>query len=91
MRLPFFDAHLHVIDARFPVLANDGYLQPAFTAEDYLQRTAHLDVVGGAVVSGSFQAFDQDCLLDALARLGPGFVCLAQLPGTDRLPQERDL
>jgi predicted TIM-barrel fold metal-dependent hydrolase len=37
-------------------------------------------VIGGAVVSGSFQAFDQSYLLDALERLGPGFVGVTQLP-----------
>jgi predicted TIM-barrel fold metal-dependent hydrolase len=41
-----------------------------------------VDVVGGAVVSGSFQGFDQTFLLDALARLGPGFVGVTQLPPT---------
>jgi hypothetical protein len=34
---------------------------------------------GGAVVAGSFQGFDQTYLLDALARLGPGFVGVTQL------------
>jgi len=34
------------------------------------------------VVSGSFQAFDQSYLLDALARLGPGFDGVTQLPAT---------
>jgi Amidohydrolase len=31
-------------------------------------------------VSASFQGFDQTCLLDALDRLGPGFVGVTQLP-----------
>ena len=55
---PFFDAHLHIIDPRFPLVPNGGYIPPAFTVEDYLARTTHLGVVGGAVVSGSFQGFD---------------------------------
>ena len=81
-RAPLFDAHLHVIDPRFPLVPNDGYLPEAFTVEDYRTRTASLGVVGGAVVSGSFQAFDQTYLLDALARLGSGFVGVTQLPAT---------
>ena len=80
--LPLFDAHLHVIDPRFPLVANQGYLPPAFTVPDYLDRTAHLGIVGGAVVSGSFQAFDSTYLVDALERLGPTFVGVAQLPAT---------
>jgi hypothetical protein len=73
-RRPFFDAHFHVIDSRFPLYENDGFLPAEFTVAQYRARTAALGVVGGAVVSGSFQRFDQDYLLDALARLGPGFV-----------------
>jgi predicted TIM-barrel fold metal-dependent hydrolase len=41
-----------------------------------------VEIVGGAVVSGSFQGFDQTYLLDALERLGPSFVGVTQLPPT---------
>ncbi|MFE5711076.1 amidohydrolase family protein [Streptomyces sp. NPDC056501] len=77
---PLFDAHLHIVDPRFPLLANDGYLPPAFTVERYRERVAGLSVHGGAVVSGSFQGFDQEYLRDALAALGPGFVGVTQVP-----------
>jgi predicted TIM-barrel fold metal-dependent hydrolase len=50
--------------------------------EDYLSRTSKLNLTGGAVVSGSFQGFDQGYLLDALKRLGPSFVGVTQLPAT---------
>jgi predicted TIM-barrel fold metal-dependent hydrolase len=75
-----FDSHLHVIDPRFPLVANRGYLPPPFTVEDYRRHTAALGITGGAVVSGSFQAFDQTYLVDALARLGDAFVGVTQLP-----------
>lgn len=75
-----FDSHLHIIDSRFPLLANQGYLPEAFTVQDYLSRTADYTLIGGAVVSGSFQAFDQSYLLAALAELGPSFVGVTQLP-----------
>ena len=77
--LPVFDAHLHVVDPAFPLVPNDGYLPPAFTVDDYRTAVAGLDVVGGAVVSGSFQAFDTTYLVDALARLGTGFVGVTNL------------
>jgi hypothetical protein len=48
---------------------------------DYRAATAGLGITGGAVVSGSFQGFDQSYLRDALERLGPGFVGVTQLPG----------
>lgn len=79
-----FDVHLHIIDPRFPLVANRGYRPDAFTGGDYLDRMAGfgLEVAGGAVVSGSFQKFDQSYLVDALPRLGPGFVGVTQLPVT---------
>lgn len=45
-------------------------------------RTRELGVVGGAVVSGSFQGFDQTYLIAALKRLGEGFVGVTQLPAS---------
>jgi predicted TIM-barrel fold metal-dependent hydrolase len=114
-----FDAHFHVIDPRFPLVASQGYVPARFTVADYRTRTAGLEgagtgtatvadhrvrtarlhdvdaapaagpdrsgrsprlaITGGAVVAGSFQGLDQRWLLDALARLGPGFAGVAQL------------
>jgi predicted TIM-barrel fold metal-dependent hydrolase len=77
-----FDSHFHIIDRRFPLLPNNGYLPDDFTCADYLARTGNYDLAGGAIVSGSFQAFDQGYLLDALEKLGPRFVGVTQLPAT---------
>ena len=77
-----FDAHFHVIDPRFPLVANKGYLPERYTLNDYHERLAGYKLCGGAVISGSFQAFDQDYIVDALSRLGPGFVGVTQLPVT---------
>lgn len=74
-----FDSHLHIVDPRFPLIPNQGYLPEAFTVADYRAAVDGLGVRGGAVVSGSFQGFDQTYLLDALASLGPGFVGVTQL------------
>jgi predicted TIM-barrel fold metal-dependent hydrolase len=86
MKLPIdsllFDAHLHIIDRRFPLVENQGYLPDEFTVENYLARMEEYQLVGGAVVSGSFQAFDQSYLLAALAKLGPTFVGVTQVPAT---------
>lgn len=82
MSVPIFDAHLHIIDPRFPLVTNQGYRPPPFTVAEYRARVRRWRVVGGAVVSGSFQGYDQTYLRDALARLGPGFVGVTQLPPT---------
>lgn len=75
-----FDAHLHIIDPRFPLRANQGYLPKQFTCHDYLERVQRWNVRGGAVVSGSFQGDDQDYLRAALKQLGPTFAGVTQLP-----------
>ncbi|MFF8835456.1 amidohydrolase family protein [Streptomyces sp. NPDC015130] len=77
-----FDAHLHIVDPRFPLIPNEGYLPPAFTVGQYRERVSGLGVLGGAVVSGSFQGFDQEYLRAALAALGPSFVGVTQLPAS---------
>jgi len=77
-----FDSHLHIIDRRFPLVANQGYLPDEFTCADYQARAAELGIVGGAVVSGSFQALDQTYLTAALQTLGPAFVGVTQLPAS---------
>lgn len=77
---PLFDSHFHIIDPRFPLVPNQGFLPEVFTCADYLQRMQAYDLQGGAIVSGSFQAFDQSYLLHALKMLGAGFVGVTQVP-----------
>jgi predicted TIM-barrel fold metal-dependent hydrolase len=81
-RFPLFDSHFHIIDRRFPLVPNNGYLPDDLTCSDYRAQLAQYDLRGGAIVSGSFQAFDQSYLLDALHTLGPQFVGVTQLPAT---------
>jgi predicted TIM-barrel fold metal-dependent hydrolase len=75
-----FDSHCHIIDHRFPIVANQGYTPPNFPLEDYLAQARPLGVVAGAVVSGSFQANDQTYLEDVLPKLGAGWVGVTQIP-----------
>ncbi|RFS21358.1 2-pyrone-4,6-dicarboxylate hydrolase [Chitinophaga silvatica] len=79
---PIFDSHLHIIDDQFPLQSNQGYLPPKFTVTDYKQQTANLNIKGGAIVSGSFQGFDQEYLKAALTELGSGFVGVTQIPAS---------
>lgn len=74
-----FDSHLHIIDPRFPLFKNQGFLPSPFPVESYLQATSQYELIGGAVVSGSFQEQDQSYLLDALPKLGRNFVGVTQL------------
>lgn len=89
--MALFDAHLHIIDPRFPTVANDGFTPEPFTVQDYRERTAPLGVTGGAVVAASYQGTDQEHLLAALREMGPTFVGVAQLPPDTSDSQLRDL
>ena len=81
-KFELFDSHFHIIDKQFPLVSNNGYIPDQFTCKDYLERTAAYRLCGGAIVSGSFQHFDQSYLLDALKKLGPSFIGVTQLPAT---------
>lgn len=74
-----FDAHFHIIDPHFPLVANEGYTPPPLALADYRAAAEPLGIAGGAVVAGSFHAFDQTWLLAALKALGPGWVGVAQV------------
>ncbi|MGE8034059.1 amidohydrolase family protein [Lysinibacillus sp. NPDC093692] len=75
-----FDAHFHIIDFDFPITENQGYVPPSYVVEDYQKETATYPIVGGAIVSGSFQGFDQAYLVNALEKMGSAFCGVTQLP-----------
>jgi predicted TIM-barrel fold metal-dependent hydrolase len=83
MSINTFDSHFHIIDDRFPLVPNQGYLPPIFTTDDYIQsvraQIPSLTFSGGAIVSGSFQLYDQLYLVDAIERLGSRYVGVTQL------------
>ena len=77
---PVFDSHLHIINRHFPLVENQGFLPEEYSCDDYMGRMARYNLRGGAVVSGSFQAFDQLYLKSALSILGSNFFGVTQLP-----------
>ncbi len=78
--MKIFDAHFHIINPQYPLFENNGYLPPDFTIKNYKEETEHLEIVGGAIVSGSFQKFDQKYLIDALNKFGTGYFGVANIP-----------
>lgn len=44
-----FGTHLHIIDSRFSLTPNNGYLPDSFTSDDYLKRMQGYTPAGGAV------------------------------------------
>ncbi len=78
--MDLFDAHFHIINPEFPLVENNGYLPPTFAVQDYKKQTNALNIKYGTIVSGSFQAFDQNYLIDALEKLGKRYVGVANIP-----------
>lgn len=68
------------IDPRFPLIPNQGYLPNYFTTKNYIDTTKNDQIIGGAIVSGSFQGFDQSYLIQSLRELGKNFVGITNLP-----------
>lgn len=77
-----FDSHFHIIDPKFKLIENNGFVPDYYTVYDYKKELEELGLVavGGAVVSGSFQGYEQDYFDDALQQLGNQFVGITQLP-----------
>ncbi|WP_409369643.1 amidohydrolase family protein [Lysinibacillus sp. 38-6] len=78
--MKILDAHFHIIDFNYPIIENQGYVPPSYVVEDYQKETSTYNIVGGAIVSGSFQGFNQNYLINALEKMGPAFCGVTQLP-----------
>ncbi len=78
--MKIFDSHFHIINPKYPLVKNRGYVPPVFTIDDYREKVKGYEIVGGAVISGSFQAFDQEYLIDTLNQLGNNFFGVANIP-----------
>ena len=80
--MKIFDSHFHIIDFSYPVIENNGYYPPEFTTENYRDEINEIELIGGAIVSGSFQGFDQSYLKDSISKLGKNFYGVANIPVT---------
>ncbi|CAL2092879.1 amidohydrolase family protein [Tenacibaculum sp. 190524A02b] len=78
--MKIFDSHFHIIDPKYPLFENNGFLPESFTIQDYQDRVNKINIVGGAIVSGSFQKFDQEYLVNSLKLLGNNFYGVANIP-----------
>jgi predicted TIM-barrel fold metal-dependent hydrolase len=57
-----------------------GYLPPNFLINDYEKKVKTLHIAGGAIVSGSFQKFDQVYLINTLKKMGENYFGVANIP-----------
>ena len=74
-----FDSHFHIIDHRYPLQPNHGFIPNEFLVENYQHAMRDQNVIGGVVVSGSFQDIDYSYVQPALNKLGPKFVATIQI------------
>jgi len=82
--MKIFDSHFHIIDKKYPLIPSKGYIPDEFKISDYLTKTKNFNITGGAIVSGSFQGFDQEYLISALNMLGENYVGVTQIPMSTR-------
>lgn len=61
-------------------MENNGFLPSDFSVENYQEKVKDFRIVGGAIVSGSFQKFDQEYLLDSLKSFGENYFGVANIP-----------
>ena len=78
--MKIFDSHFHIINPNYPLIRNHGYIPSDFTAEDYQNQVKDFSIEGGAIISGSFQGFHQEYLLDSLQKFGANYYGVANIP-----------
>ena len=77
--MQIFDSHFHIIDNQYPLRANHGFMPEEFLVTNYQHEMRHHNLIGGAIISGSFQDFDYSYVEPALKKLGSTFVATIQV------------
>ncbi|KAJ0425818.1 hypothetical protein BJY00DRAFT_160356 [Aspergillus carlsbadensis] len=72
-RLPnkSWDSHMHVVEPRYPVVADAAYEPTPHTIHDAIAFETSLGIENVVLVQPSIYGYDNSCLLDALRHLGP--------------------
>ncbi|KAL4788576.1 hypothetical protein BJX76DRAFT_662 [Aspergillus varians] len=66
-----WDSHMHVVEPRYPVVANAAYKPTPHTISDAIAFESSLGIENVVLVQPSIYGFDNSCLLDALRLIGP--------------------
>ena len=67
-----WDSHIHILDPRFPPIADAVYQPPVATVQDYRAVQQRLGLHKALVIQSSTHGTNHDCLLDAIGQLGAG-------------------
>lgn len=65
------DTHMHVYEDRFPLVPNAIFKPPHAPVSDYLAMRRRLGIERTIVVQPSGYGFDNTCMLEAIAAMGP--------------------
>jgi predicted TIM-barrel fold metal-dependent hydrolase len=67
------DCHIHIVgpQAKYPMAANRTYTPPGASVAELKTLRTQIGVARNVVVQPSFYGFDNSCMLDAMAELGP--------------------
>lgn len=76
------DAHNHIVGplSKYPMASNRTYTPPEATVAQLRALRVQLGVARNVIVQPSFYGFDNSCLVDALADLGPSARGVAVVP-----------
>ncbi|KAL2853384.1 hypothetical protein BJY01DRAFT_74725 [Aspergillus pseudoustus] len=72
-RLPAksWDSHMHVVEPRYPVVADAAYKPTPHTIYDAMAFESSVGIENIVLVQPSIYGYDNSCLLDALRHIGP--------------------
>src|SRR5438105_13222765 len=76
------DCHNHIVgpQSKYPMAADRTYTPPEASVVQLLALRKELGVARNVIVQPSFYGFDNSCLVDALAELGPSARGIAVVP-----------
>jgi D-galactarolactone isomerase len=74
------DTHIHIFDERYKTAPTAFFQPPHAPLADYLAVQAALGLSRVVVVQTSVYGFDNACMLEAMARIGPGARGVAVVP-----------
>ncbi|KAL3486843.1 hypothetical protein BJX62DRAFT_228477 [Aspergillus germanicus] len=66
-----WDSHMHVVEPRYPVVADAAYEPTPHTIHDAIEFETSLGIENVVLVQPSIYGHDNSCLLDALRHIGP--------------------
>ena len=75
-----FDAHFHIFSPKYTLRPNNKFTPEYFEVENYRKRMAAVRLVGGTLITSSFQMDDDSYIKPTLKQLGKNYVAVISPP-----------